>query len=98
MSLDKWIKLDRKKKDNDNKSKVEKKNKSSTKTKSRSKNSIEDSDSLRSSEESEKKRIRYLLICSKKSCGYEKRLVKKQLTNKDKTCPRCKGVMNIKKN
>ena len=98
MSLDKWIKTDKKEKKTENKSEVQIKNKSSTKTKSQSINSIEDSDSLRSSEESEKKRIRYLLICSKKSCGYQKRLVKKQLTNKDKTCPRCKGVMKIKKN
>lgn len=98
MSLDKWIKSDKKKKDIDNKSEVQIKNKSSTKTKSKSINSIEDTDALRISEESEKTRIKYLLICSKKSCGYQKRLVKKQLTNKDKTCPRCKGVMKIKKN
>lgn len=97
MSLDKWIKSDKKKKDIENKSEVQIKNKSSTKTKSPSINSIEDADSLRSSEESEKKRIKYLLICSKKSCGYQKRLVKKQLTNKDKTCPRCKSAMKIKK-
>lgn len=98
MSLDKWIKSDKKKKDNNNKSEVEKKNKSSTKTKSRLKNSIEDSDSLRSSEIGQKQLIKYHLICSKKSCAYQKTLVKKQLTNKDKTCPRCKGVMKIKKN
>ncbi len=97
MSLDKWIKSDKKKKDTDNKSEIQNKNKSSSKTKSQSINSIEDTNSLRISEESEKKRIRYLLICSKKSCGYQKRLVKKQLTNKDKTCPRCMGVMKIKK-
>jgi len=98
LSLDKWIKSDKKKEDNDNKSEVERKNKSSTKTKSQSKVSIEETDSLRNSEESENKRIKYLLICSKKSCGYQKRLVKKKLTNKDKTCPRCNGVMKIKKN
>ncbi len=97
MSLDKWIKSDKKKKDTDNKSEVQKQNKGSTKTKSRSKVSIEDTDSLRSSEESEKKHIKYLLICSKKSCGYQKTLLKRQLNNKDKTCPRCKGVMKIKK-
>lgn len=98
MSLDKWIKSDKKKKDTDNKSEVQKKNKSSTKTKSRSKVSIEDTNSLRNSEIGEKKLIKYHLICSKKSCAYQKTLVKKQLTNKDKTCPRCKGVMKIKKN
>ena len=97
MSLDKWIKSEKKKKDIDNKSEVQIKNKSSSKTKSQSLNNIEETDSLRNSEESEKTRIKYLLICSKKSCGYQKRLVKKQLTNKDKICPRCNGVMKIKK-
>ena len=89
---------DKKEKDADNKSEIQKKNGISSKTKSASKISIEDKDSLRSSEESEKKYVKYLLICSKKSCGYQKRLVKKKLTNKDKTCPRCNGVMKIKKN
>jgi len=98
VSLDKWIKSDKKKKDIDNKSEVERKNKSSSKTKTQLKVSIEETDSLRNSEESENKRIKYLLICSKKSCGYQKRLVKKQLTHKDKTCPRCNSVMKIKKN
>jgi hypothetical protein len=97
LSLDKWIKTDKKEKKTENKSEIQNKIKNSSKTKSPSIDSIEDTDSLRSSEESEKKRIKYLLICSKKSCGYQKRLVKKQLTNKDKTCPRCKSAMKIKK-
>ena len=97
MSLDKWIKTDKKEKKTENKSEIQKKNKSSSKAKSPSKISIEDTDSLRSSEDSENQRKKYLLICSKKSCGYQKRLVKKQLTNKDKTCPRCKSAMKIKK-
>lgn len=98
MSLDKWIKTDKKEKKTENKSEIKNKIINSSKTKSPSIDSIEDTDSLRSSKESEKKRIKHLLICSKKSCGYQKRLVKKQLTNKDKTCPRCRSVMKIKKN
>ena len=98
MSLDKWIKSDKKKKDTDNKSEVQKKNNNSTKTKAPSKVNIEDTKSVRSSEIAKKTPIKYHLVCSKKSCGYQKTLMKKQLNNKDKTCPRCKGVMKIKKN
>lgn len=96
MSLDKWIKSDKKKKDTQKESKVQKEEEGSTKTKSQSKVRIKDTDSLLSSKESEKKHKKYLLVCSKKSCGYQKRIVKKQLTDRDKTCPRCNGAMKFK--
>ena len=36
------------------------------------------------------------LTCSNTKCKYKKRIVKKSLTEKDKTCPRCKNEMKLK--
>ncbi len=38
---------------------------------------------------------KFVLICSKPKCKYKKTIVKKELTEKDHPCPRCKNVMKV---
>ena len=40
---------------------------------------------------------KYTLICSNSKCKYQKTLMKKQLIEKDKICPRCNKELKIKK-
>lgn len=39
---------------------------------------------------------KYTLICPNVKCKYQKIIMKKQLTNIDKKCPRCNREMKIK--
>jgi hypothetical protein len=39
---------------------------------------------------------KFSLSCPKKGCNYQKIKVKKELSERDKICPRCKGQMNVK--
>ncbi|MFW9951303.1 MAG: hypothetical protein ACFFKA_14380 [Candidatus Thorarchaeota archaeon] len=39
---------------------------------------------------------KHTLVCSKSKCKYQKVIVKKNLTEKDKICPKCKSQMKIK--
>ena len=39
---------------------------------------------------------KYILICPKAKCKYQKVVVKRLLTENDKICPKCKGQMRIK--
>jgi len=39
---------------------------------------------------------KYTLICSNAKCKYQKIIMKKQLTDNDKNCPRCNKEMKIK--
>jgi len=41
------------------------------------------------------KLTKFVLICSKPKCKYKKTIVKKELSEKDRTCPRCKNVMKV---
>jgi hypothetical protein len=41
------------------------------------------------------KLTKFVLICSKPKCKYKKTIVKKELSEKDHTCPRCKNVMKV---
>lgn len=46
----------------------------------------------------EKKTIKltkFVLICSKPKCKYKKTIMKKELSEKDRICPRCKNEMKI---
>jgi hypothetical protein len=43
-----------------------------------------------------RKMTKFILTCPKKSCKYQKIKVKKELTERDKICPRCKGQMKVK--
>ncbi|MFX0031156.1 MAG: hypothetical protein ACFE8E_00795 [Candidatus Hodarchaeota archaeon] len=40
--------------------------------------------------------MRFKLECTKSSCKYQKIIIKKNLIEKDKTCPRCKSKMKVK--
>jgi len=87
LSLDKWIKSDKEK----NSQKNGKKN-SQTKNKKKLNKSRE---KLEPEEHLIKK---FHLNCSKKSCNYQKIIMKRELNDKDLICPRCEGKMKIKEN
>jgi len=40
--------------------------------------------------------LKFDLVCPKTKCKYQKTIRKKELTDKDKICPRCKSIMKIK--
>ncbi len=40
--------------------------------------------------------VKYTLTCSNAKCKYQKIIMKKQLTENDKICPRCNKEMKIK--
>jgi hypothetical protein len=42
------------------------------------------------------KLTKYKLTCTNSKCKYQKIIMKKQLTEMDKICPRCKKEMKIK--
>ncbi|MBN1803396.1 MAG: hypothetical protein JW891_17935 [Candidatus Lokiarchaeota archaeon] len=74
MSLDKWVKPDKKKQNRDKKGKP-----------------------VKNVEQEPKNFKKYNLSCPKKSCNYQKTIMKKQLNEKDKICPRCNSEMKIKR-
>ena len=43
-----------------------------------------------------KKLKKYMLTCPNAKCKYQKIVMKNQLTEKDKVCPRCHKAMKIK--
>jgi len=87
MGLDKWINPE------DSKKKSIKKEKSPIKAKG-SKGKTASKDKLESPISKLKK---YTLICSSAKCKYQKTLLKKELAEKDKICPRCNKQLKIKK-
>jgi len=92
LSLDKWIKSDKKK---EAKKKPEEIKKKQVKKDARSNVESEKTGQEKKKDESTTlKMIKHRLICSKKGCNYQKTIVKKQLNEKDTTCPRCKSKMN----
>lgn len=40
---------------------------------------------------------KFILVCPKSKCNYKKTIVKRELKEKDMTCPKCKGKMKLKK-
>ena len=87
ISLDKWIKTEKKKKNET------KNNKGKPKIKA-SKDTIDKKEELdKISEKFEK----FELICKNAKCKYKKILKKKRISEKDLICPRCKNEMKVKK-
>jgi hypothetical protein len=93
LSLDKWIEPEKKKgkgrkkpEDHKRKTKIQK---------SKIIEESEDSKTINIEEKPLKNYQKYILICSKKTCNYQKTIVKKELNKKDKICPRCKSTMKI---
>jgi hypothetical protein len=91
--LDKWIKSEKEEGDK----KEDKKKKKPLKKKPKLENKIQDNETKKTPDKLSKELTKYILICPKKSCGYQKTIRKKQLSDKDKICPRCKGTMKVKK-
>lgn len=83
MGLDRWIKPDKKREKEEAETTLLIKN-SSVKTKT-----------VKSEEKPKIELIKYLLICPKAKCKYQRILMKKRITEKDKLCPRCKTEMKI---
>lgn len=92
MGLDKWLKPE----EETNKRSREKKDKEIT-LKKVSKPQKETKDIKAQESVDTKKLSKFELICSNRKCKYRKTIMKKLLTEKDKTCPRCSSVMKIKK-
>jgi len=80
MGLDKWIKPDKSEK------KEEARSAKKPKSQPIEKNSEKDSIKL----------TKFVLICSKPKCKYKKIIMKKELSEKDRICPRCKNEMKVK--
>ncbi len=94
MGLDKWLKPEgevkkkrREKKDKDN----------SLQKVSKPKKDKNDINAQESVENTIKKLSKFELVCSNRKCKYQKTIMKKLLTEKDKTCPRCSDVMKVQK-
>ena len=86
MGLDKWLKPEETEK--------KPKKKSSTKPIEKQKDVKESKDVK--SEKPISKLTKFTLICPNAKCKYQKTIMKKNLTETDKLCPRCKNVMKIK--
>ena len=83
MSLEKWIKP--------------KKKKEEIKKKPQPKSSGEKKKISATPEKIPLKFTKTFLTCPKAKCKYQKTIIKKNLTERDKMCPRCISKMKIKK-
>lgn len=86
MGLDKWIKTEEE-------VKREKKERKQPVQVNRNKSENEKKPDL---ENSTMKLVKYTLNCPNAKCKYQKTIMKKQLTEKDKVCPRCNKEMKVK--
>jgi len=85
ISLDKWIKTEKKRKNETNNNNIVK-----TKNKSSKKNIDKNEELVEISEKFE-------LTCKNAKCKYKKILKKKRISERDIICPRCKNEMKVKK-
>lgn len=97
MGLDKWIKPEKEK--DVIKKKLDVKTDEILKNKAQPNNLISEPKKLKPLEEpkSKLKFTKFLLRCPKTKCNYQKKILKKELSDKDKICPRCKSEMKFKK-
>ncbi|MFX1302757.1 MAG: hypothetical protein ACFFC1_22725 [Promethearchaeota archaeon] len=86
MSLDKWLKSE------DVTKKSRKKKESPIQAKKGKDEQIQNKDLQRLSI----KLTKYVLVCPNAKCKYQKTIMKKQLTDDDKTCPKCNKKMKTK--
>ncbi|MFX1361087.1 MAG: hypothetical protein ACFE8T_12165 [Promethearchaeota archaeon] len=85
MSLERWLKPDKKVK------KIEVKKDES----------IEEGSKIQSKKVSNEKLAiskfnKYVLVCTRAKCKYQKTIMKKTLSDNDKICPKCKSKMKAK--
>ena len=83
MGLDKWIKPEGTVKKTEKKEEV----KSTKKPKTQPVEKKGEKESI--------KLMKFVLICSKPKCKYKKTIVKKELSERDRICPRCKNEMKV---
>ncbi|MFX0041867.1 MAG: hypothetical protein ACFE8L_03045 [Candidatus Hodarchaeota archaeon] len=95
MGLDKWLKPDEEGKKIKKRAKEDKD--LSLQKVSKPKKEKNDITAHKSAERTIKKLSKFELICTNRKCKYQKTIMKKLLTEKDKTCPRCSGIMKVKK-
>ena len=95
MGLDKWLNPEEEVKKLKRREKEDKDN--SLQKDSKPKKEKNDINARKSDERTIKKLSKFELICANRKCKYQKTIMKKLLTEKDKTCPRCSGVMKVKK-
>ncbi len=81
MGLDKWIKPEKK---------TEKKEEAGSRKKPKTQ------PIKKKSEIQSKNLTKFVLICSKLKCKYKKTIMKKELSEKDRICPRCRSEMKVK--
>jgi len=86
VGLDKWLKPEE----------ADKKPKSKTPAPSKAKKIGSKNKLAEAPEKSKIKLTKYSLTCPNSKCKYQKIIMKKQLTEMDKICPRCKKEMKIK--
>ena len=85
MGLDRWIKSE----------KIEDEEKG--KKEPQIKDSSELAKGIKTVEKPTLKLKKYVLICPKAKCKYQKTIVKKNITDKEKICPRCNSNMKLQK-
>ena len=83
MGLDKWIKPE----GTEEKSEKKEDAKSARKSKTQPIEKKGENESI--------KLRKFVLICSKPKCKYKKIIMKKELSEKDRICPRCKNDMKV---
>ena len=83
MGLDKWIKPEGTEKKSEKKEEV----RSSRKPKAQPIGQKGEKEPL--------KLTKFFLSCSKTKCKYKKTIMKKELSEKDRICPRCKSEMKV---
>ena len=86
MGLDKWIKSEDIEQNSKKKKEVTKKAKEG--------NDLSVKDKIH--EKQPIKLKKYTLVCPNAKCKYQKIILKKELTDNDKICPRCNKTMKIK--
>ncbi len=86
MGLDKWIKPED----------ADKNPKKKRITSEQVKESINDQKKKNTVDIKSPKLVKYSLVCQNKKCKFQKIMMKKLLTEEDKTCPRCKKEMKLK--
>ena len=87
MSLDKWLKSE------GNKKNSKKKSSPKEQTEKRIDDDLKDKLQL----EHQIKLIKHNLVCTSANCKYQKTIIKKQLTDDDKKCPKCNKQMKLMK-
>lgn len=86
MGLDKWLKP----------GETEKKSKIRKASPDQAKVSKVEGGQITSPNKSSSKLIKFTLVCPGAKCNYQKTIMKKQLTEMDRICPRCKKEMKFK--